>query len=90
MVGSGERWESLVREIGGVVGRLKLVGFEVKVGGVGVLHLKYQSKKMSILINTPPSCIFSIWRKSLISYIMHIIHDIIYHFLALYIKNCTS
>lgn len=40
VVGSGERWESLVGEIGGVVGRLKLVGFEVKVGGVGVLRRK--------------------------------------------------
>lgn len=38
--GSGERWGSLVREIGGVEGRLKLVGFEVKVGGVGVLRRK--------------------------------------------------
>ena len=75
-------------EKGWRVGNVGIGGF--KVGGVGVLHLKYQSKKMSILINTPPSCIFSIWRKSLISYIMHIIHDIIYHFLALYIKNCTS
>lgn len=40
VVGSGERWESLVGEIGGVAGRLELVGFEVKVGGVGVLRHK--------------------------------------------------
>ena len=39
-MGSGERWESLVGEIGEVAGRLKLVGFEVKVGGVGVLRRK--------------------------------------------------
>lgn len=62
----------------------------VEVGGVGVLHLKYQLKKMSNLINTPLVVYFSIWRKSLISYIICIIHDIASHFLALYIKNCIS
>ena len=40
VVGSGDRWGSLVGEIGGMAGRLKLVGFEVKVGGVGVLRRK--------------------------------------------------
>ena len=36
----GESGNGLVGEIGGAVGRLKLVGFEVKVGGVGVLRRK--------------------------------------------------
>lgn len=38
-------------EKGWGVGNVGIGGF--KVGGVGVLHLKYQWKKMSILINTP-------------------------------------
>ena len=38
-------------EKGWRVGNVGIGGF--KVGGVGVLHLKYQWKKMSILINTP-------------------------------------
>ena len=52
--GDGVRWGTMVKkgvEKGWVVGNVGIGGFEV--GGVGVLHLKYQSKKISILINTP-------------------------------------
>ena len=38
-------------EKGWGVGNVGIGGF--KVGGVGVLHLKYQLKKMLNLINTP-------------------------------------
>ena len=38
-------------EKGWGVGNVGISGF--KVGGVGVLHLKYQWKKLPILINTP-------------------------------------
>ena len=38
-------------EKGWGVGNVGIGGF--KVGGVGVLHLKYQWKKLPILINTP-------------------------------------
>lgn len=38
-------------EKGWGVGNVGIGGFEV--GGVGVLHLKYQLKKILILINTP-------------------------------------
>ena len=56
-INSGENgvgWGTMVKkgaEKGWRVGNVGIGGF--KVGGVGVLHLKYQWKKMSILINTP-------------------------------------
>ena len=52
--GNGVRWGTMVEkgvEKGWGVGNVDICGFEV--GGVGVLHLKYQWKKLLILINTP-------------------------------------
>ena len=51
MVWGGEQWLKRELKKGGGVENVGIGGF--KVGGVGVLHLKYQWKKLPILINTP-------------------------------------